>query len=104
MKGLSKGLEIRTTDYGRMGIEQAEQILRRGRNLYLQRSTPEYERRFQVTQRAGVFYEVELTAEDARIPSGNGEPTARGSIDQRAVSAGTRSRPSADGDAVGSGG
>ncbi len=75
VKGLSKGVEIRTTDYGRMGIEQAEQILRRGRNLYLQRSTPEYERQFKVIQRAGVFYQVELNVEDARIPSGDGEPT-----------------------------
>ena len=58
VKGLNKQLEIRTTDYFGMGIEQAEEILDSGRNLYIQRSTPEYEQRYRVVERAGVFYEV----------------------------------------------
>lgn len=55
--GSDKNIEIRTTRYETMGIDQAEEILRSNRSLYLQRSTPEYEARFTVVPE-GAFFQV----------------------------------------------
>ncbi len=57
--GADKNLEVRLTAYETMGIDQAEGILQSGRGLYLQRTTPEYERDFAVVQE-GAFYQVFL--------------------------------------------
>lgn len=56
--GVDRDLSIETVDYGNMGIERANQVLASGRRLYLQRSTPQYEKAFNLVKRAGVFYEV----------------------------------------------
>ena len=58
VKGLNTGLEVKTTDYWTMGIEQADKILGSGRRLYLQRSTEDYESRYRVLSVEGVFFEV----------------------------------------------
>ena len=56
--GVDRDLSIETVDYGSMGFERASEILASGRRLYLQRSTPQYERAFNLVKRSGVFYEV----------------------------------------------
>ena len=58
VKGLNTGLEVKTTDYWTMGIEQADKILGSGRRLYLQRSREDYESRYRVLSVEGVFFEV----------------------------------------------
>ena len=60
--GADKNIEIRKTRYETMGIDQAEEILRSNRSLYLQRSTPEYERDFTVVPE-GAFFQVFPSAE-----------------------------------------
>ena len=55
--GSDKNIEVRTTRYETMGIDQAEEILRSNRSLYLQRSTPAYERDFTVVPE-GAFFQV----------------------------------------------
>ena len=59
--GSEKNIEIRTTRYETMGIDQAEDILRGNRSLYLQRSTPQYEQQFTVVPE-GAFFQVFASA------------------------------------------
>ncbi len=59
-----KGIDIRTVNYGTMGIEQAEDILFGGRHLYLQRTTEEYDRDFNVIPE-GAFFQAFLPLEFA---------------------------------------
>ncbi len=65
--GSDKNIEIRTTRYETMGIEQAEDVLRGNRSLYLQRSTPAYEQQFTVVPE-GAFFQV---FESAKIRDGD---------------------------------
>lgn len=60
--GSDKNIEIRATRYETMGIDQAEDILRSRRSLYLQRSTPAYEQQFTVVPE-GAFFQVFESAE-----------------------------------------
>lgn len=54
-----KNLDIRTVNYGTMGIEQAKDVLFSGRHLYLQRSTADFERDFSVVPQ-GAFFQAFL--------------------------------------------
>lgn len=57
-----------------MGIEQAKDILLSGRHLYLQRSTPDFERDFTIVPQ-GAFFQAFLSAklEDGDLVKGAGE-------------------------------
>ena len=60
--GADKNIHLQLTSLETMGIDDAEAILRSGRSLYLQRSTPEYERDFVVIPE-GAFFQVFLAAD-----------------------------------------
>lgn len=59
--GSDKNIEVRLAHVETMGIDQADDILRSGRSLYLQQSTPAYERDFAVVPE-GAFFQVFLPA------------------------------------------
>jgi hypothetical protein len=60
--GADKNIRVQVAGLRTMGIDQAEEILLSGRSLYLQASTPEYEREFAVVKE-GAFFQVFIAAD-----------------------------------------
>lgn len=60
--GADKNIQVQVSGLKTMGIGQAEEILLSGRSLYLQASTPDYEREFAVVKE-GAFFQVFIAAD-----------------------------------------